>query len=672
MNSATYQVLSYDNEKTWWDNNCEMPTNYTSIAGIVDSGSDNKSYTTRGTITSIEGDSYFIQSQNRGLYIYNTNAAFAGFNIGNVVDVTGTRTTYSGLVELKPTTATTLYQSTNPHPVVTAAVNASDYDAFCTSANISRIVALRGMQVTNIAYRTATFDYEGVSVTGYITNSSYSALASQLTEYKESDTLVDFIGILAVYNTTYQARLYDASALTEHANVPVSSIEVTPANPTVNRGDSVTFSANVLPSNASNSAIVWSTNGGGTIDESGVFQANDAGTYMITATAQDGSGVFGGATVTINNSSTITEGYTLANPQLSGDTLGPIYVPGTNDTISFTYLEMVQEYGDSMLFDYGNFEVLIDAGTAADEQNVMAALSNCVTDECLELLIVTHPHSDHLGGLQNASSLTGVGISSIKYIVDFGGTYATSAYNNYVTFRNYFIGGGSVYYSIYEMINNATSLYPNIFSVCEGLTMRFLDSGAYVPYGQSITNLNESSVCTFFSFGNNRILTCGDLTNAGGASNNPEAHLVNQYGPSGLGLWDDTTTNIVKANHHCSGTNGSNGAVWVNGLTPDYVFVSAAIISANRSENTGGEGPTTSQHPNATSLARYLAKTSDVYCNIVNGTSHFNFDSFTSDPTLSFDGRTLDYSDAAGNIVSAELEKDFHFADSSFYAQLYA
>ncbi|MFA7032025.1 MAG: Ig-like domain-containing protein [Bacilli bacterium] len=754
INPSIRISASYNNELTWWENDCQLPDGYTSLATIVDSGSASTSYTTRGTVTSVEGNSYFVQSQNRSLFIYNNNSSYAGFSLGNVVDVTGTRSDYYNLIELSPTAAS-LYASSNPYPVVSANISSSNYTSFCTANNIGRLITLSGMTVTDISSKTITFDYDGVTVNGRITSSSYDDLTAILTTYKNNSTLIDFQGILSVYNTTYQIRLYDTSCLSEHADTLINSISVSPADSNVNRGGTIQFSANINPVNASNQAIVWSTSGGGTIDSTGLFTSTSAGTFVITAAAQDGSGITGTTSVTVNSvsilvtsitvdcssstfiqnndytftasvlpsnadnanvnwsanvgtitsagvytastlgtaiitataqdgsgvvgtktitvveQSTQTEGTVIANPALNGNTLGPLYSPGTNDQIVFTYLEMINLYGDSLLFDYGNFEVLIDGGQTSDKDNVMAALSDYVTDGCLEVLVVTHPHSDHLGGLSDYSAMiSNGGITSIKYIVDFGGTYTTTVYNNYVATRDYYIGQGATYYSIYEMVNNSTSGYPNIFNICNDINIYFLDSGAYTQAGVAISSdyANESSVCTLFSFGTNRILCCGDLTNSSSGGGTPETYLVDRYGPSGEGLWNASTTNVVKANHHCSNTYGSNGSDWVNGTLPDYVIISAALVSANRSENS--DNVTTSQHPNATSLARYLAVTSNVYCNIVNGTTHFTYATTTSTPILSFEGRTLNYS-YNGVIVSAETERSYLLAQSSFYSQLY-
>ncbi len=86
-------------------------------------------------------------------------------------------------------------------------------------------------------------------------------------------------------------------------NVLVQSINVVPSSKTMNIGDSVILSANVTPSNATDSHVVWeSTNTSvATVNAaSGLVCAVGAGVTTIKAEAQDGSGVVGMATITVN------------------------------------------------------------------------------------------------------------------------------------------------------------------------------------------------------------------------------------------------------------------------------------------------------------------------------------------------------------------------------------
>ena len=90
-------------------------------------------------------------------------------------------------------------------------------------------------------------------------------------------------------------------------SVPVSGITVTGAGGastiTQDKG-TLALTATVTPANATNKTVTWSiANGTGqaTINSSGVVTAVSNGSVVARATANDGSGIFGEITITINN-----------------------------------------------------------------------------------------------------------------------------------------------------------------------------------------------------------------------------------------------------------------------------------------------------------------------------------------------------------------------------------
>ena len=91
------------------------------------------------------------------------------------------------------------------------------------------------------------------------------------------------------------------------STVAVSAISVTGAGnaTTVTNGGTLQMSAAITPTNATNKAVTWSvTNdtGSATISNTGLLTATGVGTVTVKATAQDGSGVFGEKTITIQTS----------------------------------------------------------------------------------------------------------------------------------------------------------------------------------------------------------------------------------------------------------------------------------------------------------------------------------------------------------------------------------
>ena len=86
--------------------------------------------------------------------------------------------------------------------------------------------------------------------------------------------------------------------------VAVTSVEVFPDAVSVNVGDSNMLSVEVLPENATNKNVTWSSSNNGivSINSNGIFTANAAGVATIKATANNG--VYGTCTVTVTGGQT--------------------------------------------------------------------------------------------------------------------------------------------------------------------------------------------------------------------------------------------------------------------------------------------------------------------------------------------------------------------------------
>lgn len=91
--------------------------------------------------------------------------------------------------------------------------------------------------------------------------------------------------------TTYGYSLYEFEVYgTQAANVPVSGVAISPTTVSISAGDNTQLTATVSPSNATNSAITWSSSNtaAATVNSSGQVTGVAAGTATITATTQDG------------------------------------------------------------------------------------------------------------------------------------------------------------------------------------------------------------------------------------------------------------------------------------------------------------------------------------------------------------------------------------------------
>ena len=88
-------------------------------------------------------------------------------------------------------------------------------------------------------------------------------------------------------------------------NVLVTHISVT-GTASLYVGDTAKLTAKVEPTNATNPAVTWSSNNESvaTVGTDGTVTAVSAGTAIIKATAQDGSGISGSLTVTVQPANT--------------------------------------------------------------------------------------------------------------------------------------------------------------------------------------------------------------------------------------------------------------------------------------------------------------------------------------------------------------------------------
>ena len=158
---------------------------------------------------------------------------------------------------------------------------------------------------------------------------------------------------LKVYDLTDENMYYNIS-LTVSA-IPVTNIAMSEASISMQVEGTHQLNATVTPSNATNTDYVWASldESVATVSESGLVTAVAVGGTTITATAQDGSGVYGSCTVTVS-AKPAEPTYTLITSNSSlknGDTVvvktsasqGVTGWNGTKDaTISTTESEWVQ------------------------------------------------------------------------------------------------------------------------------------------------------------------------------------------------------------------------------------------------------------------------------------------------------------------------------------------
>lgn len=285
-------------------------------------------------------------------------------------------------------------------------------------------------------------------------------------------------------------------------------------------------------------------------------------------------------------------------------------VEGPSEFIIYS-LEMLGQYGDCTLIKYGDFEILVDGGTAKDRDNVKAALAKWVTDGHLDMLIVSHPDADHIDGIEVRSTFSA--IESIGMIVQNGDTRGNSDFENNIV-RYYTT---AVSKTIVEVM--AEEQYRHI-AVDDVFSITFLDQENY--YSSSASK-NNKSIAFIVTFENTVLFMGGDM----------ETSACNSLMQKNPNLTTDGQFVIYKGLHH--GSKGTNSDAFLNYIKPDLSFVSAGMMM----ESNGT--PKYASHPYPEAVARIAKHTTRIYWSSLIGNTTITCDG--EDATVTSEGRSKDY-----------------------------
>lgn len=312
------------------------------------------------------------------------------------------------------------------------------------------------------------------------------------------------------------------------------------------------------------------------------------------------------------------------------------------------FLEMNECYGDSLIIKKENFEILVDGGAQADATHVRKGLKRFVTDRVLDMVIVSHPHADHTGGLSDRNTFRE--IDSVGTFIDYGYQYATPMNKGYESNRDKYISKGATYYPAYDIFH--MNVHSPIFDLGDDVTLEVLDTGLYLPTDTIMNsgyNHNDSSVACVLTYGENKFFFAGDLEAKG------EKNLISKY-PN---YFTDYHVSM-KASHH--GSESSSCKEFLEYIKPENIFISAAVIE----ENMSSSGVKVQQHPYVSTLKKYSQYTSSIYWNGTMGTINACFDK-ENIVSVHGDGATRNYY-YNGVKMTSEEEKDMPFPETKWYS----
>ncbi|MGI6140555.1 MAG: ComEC/Rec2 family competence protein [Caldicoprobacterales bacterium] len=188
--------------------------------------------------------------------------------------------------------------------------------------------------------------------------------------------------------------------------------------------------------------------------------------------------------------------------------------------------------GDSIYIKTPTQDILIDAGERGD---TVVEYLNSQNVEDLELVIGTHPHTDHIGGLINVFEEI-----PVKEVMDPGIVHTSKTFEEYL--------------ALIEEKNM-------IFTVVRAGTKRTYDDGVVLeilsPANPSEENLNDASIVAKLNYGEISFLFTGD------AETTSEKEVLR----SGYQI----KSNVLKAGHHGSATSTSDD--FLKAVSPETVII---------------------------------------------------------------------------------------------------
>lgn len=199
------------------------------------------------------------------------------------------------------------------------------------------------------------------------------------------------------------------------------------------------------------------------------------------------------------------------------------------------YIDVGQ--GDSILIQYDGKNALIDAGIASEMQTVNKYLQDNAVEK-IDVLIVSHPDADHIGGM-----------SGIIDRYDIGEVYMPPISDDLVPTSKVYI-------------NMLTSISK------KGLQITLKEAGDKIPFGSleflcvapegEFSSLNNSSLGLKLVHGENSFLFTGDMEKS-----SERATLQKGY---------DISATVLKVGHH--GSSSSSTEAFLDAVKPKFAVIS--------------------------------------------------------------------------------------------------
>lgn len=242
----------------------------------------------------------------------------------------------------------------------------------------------------------------------------------------------------------------------------------------------------------------------------------------------------------------------------------PVASSQNNANVTLHFIDVGQ--GDSIFIDTANMDVLIDGGSAS--QTVLDYLDDLNITH-IHLVIATHAHADHIGGLVHVLDST----LTIDEILVNNQTHTSATYTNFIT--------------LVQTHTITVAQRGQTFILTETANLTVLNPTQPLEF----SDLNDNSIVAKLQVKDTSFLFTGD------AEEDAEQSMID----AALNLQSD----VLKVGHHGSYT--ATSQAFLDAVSPSYAIISAGLD--NRYD-----------HPHNVTIDKLLTKGVDIYTTIASGT----------------------------------------------------